>query len=228
MRKMHKMNKSKSTKSTKCNCMEKTGGGDGGTWKCSGGCGCGCAGQCGGGEVEYVATGGGMLGMLFVGLFAIIGLALLGLGIYILSRKPLYPSQTMGIIKSSTCVNNDCTVTIQYTPDGDSATSPITTEPLIINGSIYKQGDSIKINYDPNNPHSIIINLISPKVFGGIFVAIGGAILLLIGGFYYVSRSGNNSINDSNSSNGSNGNQDAAAAPPPPPSGPGPSNPYEQ
>lgn len=122
------------------------------------------------------------LGFIIALVFSVIALILLSIGIYILARKPLYPAETTGTVKTAKCVNNNCILVIEFTPEG--AKDKLTSNELQISGN-YNKGDSVKINYNPDNPTTFGVNLISPKVFGWSFIGISVLLLLIIWGIYY-------------------------------------------
>lgn len=125
------------------------------------------------------------LGFIIALIFSVISLILLSIGIYILARKPTYPSETTGTVKTAKCVNNNCILVIEFTPEG--AKDKLTSNELQISGN-YNKGDSVKINYNPDNPTTFGVNLISPKVFGWSFIGISVLLLLIIWGLYYFTR----------------------------------------
>lgn len=124
-------------------------------------------------------------GFILALVFTLIPLILLSLGIYILARKPLYPSETTGTVTSAKCVNNNCILVIEFTPEG--ATDKLTSNELQISGN-YNKGDSVKINYNPDAPSTFGVNLISPKVFGWSFIGLALVLLLIIWAIYYFTR----------------------------------------
>ena len=121
-------------------------------------------------------------GFIVAILFTLIALGIIGLGIYILVRKPLYDGDTTGTVSSASCVNDNCTIVVTYTPQG--APSAITSNQITIQGN-YKTGDTVNISYATSSPNTFAINLIKPKVFGGSFIGIGAFLLILIWGIYY-------------------------------------------
>lgn len=125
------------------------------------------------------------LGFIIALVFSLIAIIMLSIGIYILARKPTYPSETTGTVKTAKCVNNNCIMVIEFTPEG--ATDKLTSNELQISGN-YNKGDSVKINYNPDNPSTFGVNLTSPKVFGWSFIGVSLLLLLIIWGIYYFTR----------------------------------------
>lgn len=125
------------------------------------------------------------VGFIIALIFSVIAIIILSIGIYILARKPTYPSETTGTVKSAKCVNNNCIMVIEFTPEG--ATDKLTSNELQMTGN-YNKGDSVKINYNPDNPTTFGVNLTSPKVFGWSFIGISLVLLLIIWGAYYFTR----------------------------------------
>lgn len=138
-------------------------------------------------------------GFIVAILFTLIALGIIGLGIYILVRKPLYDGDTTGTVSSASCVNDNCTIVVTYTPQG--APSAITSNQITIQGN-YKTGDTVNISYATSSPNTFAINLIKPKVFGGSFIGIGAFLLILIWGIYYFTHR-NTSSSSSQSSQSS-------------------------
>lgn len=125
------------------------------------------------------------VGFIIALIFSAIAIIILSIGIYILARKPTYPSETTGTVKSAKCVNNNCIMVIEFTPEG--AEDKLTSNELQMKGN-YNKGDSVKINYNPDNPTTFGVNLTSPKVFGWSFIGLSLVLLLIIWGAYYFTR----------------------------------------
>lgn len=126
-----------------------------------------------------------MVNIIVYIILAFFALSFLGLGIYILARKPVYDAFTTGTISTANCTNNSCIIVVTFTPI--NATDPITSGQLEIDGS-YKTGDTVKISYDSTSPNTFGINQIKPAVFGWSFTSIGIFLVLIICALYYLNR----------------------------------------
>ena len=111
----------------------------------------------------------------------IIGLLLIALGIFMLTRKNKYPMRAVGTVQSAKCDDSDaknvtCTITFQFTPNNGKS---ITSAPMLVNQS-YVKGQNVTVHYDPANPNNFLLNPAPIKWIGGILLAFGLLILVFV------------------------------------------------
>jgi hypothetical protein len=128
---------------------------------------------------KFVGIVGGATGLL-------VGVILLGIGLYLVFRKTQYTGRTTATVTSAACspeVGNTagttsivCDIKIQYTVAGNSYQRDWRSTGLSQN---IVPGSSVSLRYDPANPQDIIVNTISGSMVG--LILIGVSLLLLIG-----------------------------------------------
>ena len=113
----------------------------------------------------------------------IVGLCLLSVAIYLITKKDSLTAETDATITSSTCnvvtsgqnYTYNCTMVVSYTINGNTY-----TQSLITNSSTqYVNGTTIRIKYNPSNPSEIAVKSLSNSTIG--FILIGVALCIVIG-----------------------------------------------
>lgn len=135
---------------------------------------------------EGSASLGKIVGMVGASFAMLIGILLLGGGLYFLFRKNT-SINTEGTIKKAECtevtttvdnkkvVTQNCILDITYTVDGTSYSVKRSTD----GAKVYKDGQTISISYDPSNPADAYIHTVSEKTIGWILLIIS---IFVIGG----------------------------------------------
>ena len=149
--------------------------------------------------VEQIYDGAADFGlfMSFIGLIigTILGICLIGGGIYFWNKKNVFTANTIATVKSISChdvtstdaknnqqTNNICDLTITYTVNNATMTNHI-------NSNIqYSVNDTFNIFYNPDNVNQISEVISNWKLLGGILIGFGIVILGSAILQYYITR----------------------------------------
>jgi hypothetical protein len=118
---------------------------------------------------------------LAIGL-SILALVLLIVGLYILLRPPKFNSEVEASITAASCKLGICTINISYTVYDKTY-----THNNINVHHLYAPGQTIKIDFDSNNPNSFILtppSWIRPLVGGGLSLL---AVIIIVSVWWYYS-----------------------------------------
>lgn len=116
-------------------------------------------------------------------LLTIICVILIIAGIADVRHKQVYTQKITATVSKSTCQNDSCDMTLQYTISNITYTTDFT----YIGKNVYKAGDVISVYYNPSNPHDILQYEDDPK-FGYVLIAIGFIMLALAWFTVWVTR----------------------------------------
>ena len=120
----------------------------------------------------------------------IIGLVMLAIGIAMLAKKQNKTSVTNGTISAATChtIGNNkeynCQIMVHYDVNGIRHQTNLSLQ----NFAPYKAGDTIDLEYDPNNPSDVAVKTTGSKIFGTILIIFGIVIIALTWGYFYLVR----------------------------------------
>lgn len=140
------------------------------------------------GEHAYEGSAGlgKIVGVIGASVSILLGILLLAGGFYLLFRKNANLTTEGKITKAeckdvTTTVNNknvvthNCILDISYTVEGKSFTVKRSTD----GETIYKDGQTITVSYDPSNPADANLHVVSGKTIGWILIAVS---IFIIGG----------------------------------------------
>jgi hypothetical protein len=103
----------------------------------------------------------------------IMGVILICVGGYFMFSKETRTQQTQAVVTDVNCIDNNCTVKINYNVNNTSYNSSITT------GDALQKDSVIVIKYNPDNPQDMSYNESSP-MFVGLFSSIFALITILL------------------------------------------------
>lgn len=135
---------------------------------------------------DSAATFGRVIAFFKMIVAIIVGIAMITIGIYLIRYKVKQSVNTTSVIESAKCTlvnsgtdkrpssTNQCDLVVVYTVDGKEYKTQLTTQ-----GPVQTKGNTIDIQYNPENPNDIIQKTVSNKTIGIWLIVIGIVIMAI-------------------------------------------------